>query len=400
VRFRHPDGSTVHLAYCTNVHPAEDLDGVVDQLGRFAGPVRTGLGASRLGVGLWLSAPVAARLAASPADVKRLRAALDQHRLEVVTFNGFPYRGFHEPVVKHAVYRPDWSEPERADYTLDLARILAALLPDDVTEGSISTLPLGWKDPGGAPDGWQQDCREQLARVVDGLTAVEAETGRTIRLAFEPEPGCLLDELRTAAGILMAFAPGQPPATPGIAQPVYVNDWLGLCLDACHLAVGFEDPYQALHDVTVRGRVGVVKAQISAALRAYAPHRERDRLARCVEPRFLHQTRQRTLPGMVSYCDDLEQALAGSLSGQGEWRIHFHVPVHHAVGTTQAELVTFLGHLVGGPTPLTRHLEVETYTWSVLPDRPAGDAGLVAGLAAELAWTRDRLTALGLKELL
>ena len=79
--------------------------------------------------------------------------------------------------------------------------------------------------------------------------------------------------------------------------------------------------------------------------------------------------------------------------------MHFHVPVHAAAHTTQDELEATLAALCGGPAPLTRHLEVETYTWGVLPDGPGGDDGLVAGLAAELAWTRDRLVALGAEEI-
>ena len=395
MRFRHRDGSTVHLAYCTNVHPAEDLDGVIGQLSRFAGPVRTELGAARLGVGLWLSAPVAAQLAALPTEVKRLRAALDQHQLEVVTFNGFPYRGFHEPVVKHAVYRPDWSERERADYTLTLAGILAALLPDDVTDGSISTLPLAWREP------WSADrataCRAQLARVTDGLSRLADETGKAVRLALEPEPGCILDQRSSVEHLVHGHFPGsEPEFAPSIGEP---SGWLGVCVDACHLAVTFDDPRLALHTWTSTAGWPVVKAQVSCALRSYDPRRDRDRLARCVEPRFLHQVRERALPDAVAYCDDLDLALGGALPGTGEWRVHFHVPVHHDRETTQPELVELLGLLVGGPAPVTHHLEVETYTWSVLPEPPADDAGLVAGLAAELAWTRDQLTALGLEEI-
>jgi hypothetical protein len=63
--------------------------------------------------------------------------------------------------------------------------------------------------------------------------------------------------------------------------------------------------------------------------------------------------------------------------------------------TTQDELVDTLGELAGGAAPRTRHYEVETYTWSVMRDAPADDEGLVAGLASELEWTRDRLVALG-----
>ena len=150
-RFRHPSGDIVHVAYCTNVHPAEDLAGVIEQLRRFAGPIRAALGEPRLGVGLWLAAPLAASLRAEPDALAQLRDALTELALEVVTINGFPYKAFQADVVKLDVYRPDWTTPERARYTLDLAWVLARLLPADVTSGSISTLPLGWRE------GWTEE---------------------------------------------------------------------------------------------------------------------------------------------------------------------------------------------------------------------------------------------------
>ncbi|MBO0517830.1 xylose isomerase, partial [Streptomyces beijiangensis] len=145
MRFRHPDGSTVHLAYCTNVHPAETLDGVRDQLRDHCEPVRRRLGRDRLGIGLWLARNAARALITDPAALRGLRAELDQRGLEVVTLNGFPYEGFGAEEVKYRVYKPDWTDPERLAHTTDLAHLLAALLPDDVTEGSISTLPLAWR---------------------------------------------------------------------------------------------------------------------------------------------------------------------------------------------------------------------------------------------------------------
>ena len=56
MRFRHPDGTVVHLAYGSNVHPAETVDGIVEQLRRYGGGVRASLDADLLGVGLWLPA--------------------------------------------------------------------------------------------------------------------------------------------------------------------------------------------------------------------------------------------------------------------------------------------------------------------------------------------------------
>jgi sugar phosphate isomerase/epimerase len=191
----------------------------------------------------------------------------------------------------------------------------------------------------------------------------------------------VLERVASAAPVLGGLAP----------------EWIGVCLDACHLAVAFEEPAAALEALAEAG-VAVVKAQVTNALAADEPRpRARaDRLRPYAEPRFLHQTRERTRSAVVGV-DDLEEALAGRLPAVGEWRVHYHMPVHAAEGTTQADLTRCLDALIGGSTAVTHHLEVETYTWPVLPDPPADDAALVAGLARELAWTRDRLLALGLE---
>jgi sugar phosphate isomerase/epimerase len=379
MRLRHPDGSVLHLAYCSNVHPADDLDGVAVQLERYAARVRERLGAPVLGVGLWVAAPALADGAAAAAG--RLRAQLDRLGLEVVTLNGFPYRAFHADVVKLDVYRPNWADDRRRDYTLGLARLLTQLLPDDVADGSISTLPLGWRTEWDDAD--QAAGRRALEEVAAGLVELERETGKRIRVALEPEPGCTIETVAQAAEFLARLAP----------------EWIGLCLDACHLAVQFEAPDGALALLDQAG-VPVVKAQVSSALRVPEPGGAEARafLDGFAEPRFMHQVRE-VVHGHVSGADDLPDALGGALPAEREWRVHFHVPVHAAEHTTQRELESTLEALAGGPAPLTRHLEVETYTWGVLPDGPGGDDGLVEGLAAELAWTRDRLVALGAEEI-
>jgi sugar phosphate isomerase/epimerase len=389
MRFRHRDGTIVHLAYCTNVHPAEDLDGVLDQLGRYAEPVRETLGAGLLGVGLWLARDVATALANDAAAVRRLRDELAARGLEVVTFNGFPYQGFHAPVVKRAVYLPDWTEPARLAYTADLAQVLARLLPDDAATGSVSSLPLAWRTPW---DGERRRrARDALGELADRLAKIHAADGRTVRVGFEPEPGCVVDTTEDAVRELAGID----------------TEWLGLCLDACHLAVAFEEPRAALDRLTAVG-LPVVKTQASCALEAARPAGPDDRpaLETAAEPRFLHQVRERGPAGTVRAADDLDEALAGAraLPAAGPWRVHFHAPVHaETLGplrTTRPVLVETLRALLGGPRALTRHVEVETYTWAVLPDeaRPAARDDLVAGIAAELAWTRGQLLTLGLEE--
>jgi sugar phosphate isomerase/epimerase len=378
-RFTHPDGSVVHLAYCTNVHPAEDVDGVIGQLERFAAPVRAELGVERLGVGLWLAAPAAGELVGDEAAVERLRAALERLGLEAVTFNGFPYKGFHDEVVKQRVYVPDWTTEERREFTVALARILARLLPDDVEEGSVSTLPLAWREGFGAEEA--AAARAELEATVEALRRLAEETGKRVRVAVEPEPGCAIE---TVAGLVEGIA--------GLDEGV-----VGICLDACHSAVQFESPAAALAELSAAG-VPIVKMQASAALRV-----EPDRigeLADFVEPKFLHQTR--TLENAtVLGVDDLDLALDGGLPRDDEWRVHFHVPVHLDEGrTTQPQLRELLMGVLGGERALTRHVELETYTWNVMPGdlRPDADAALVDGLARELSWLRDELKTLGLKE--
>ncbi|MFD1829612.1 metabolite traffic protein EboE [Streptomyces desertarenae] len=393
MRFRHPDGTTVHLAYCTNVHPAEDLAGVRRQLRDHAEPVRRRLGRDRLGIGLWLARDAARALTADPAAVRALRSELDDRGLEVVTLNGFPYRGFGDRVVKGRVYRPDWTEPERLEHTTDLARLLAALLPDDVAEGTVSTLPLAWRTGFGAQGA--QAARAALTALAQRLDALEELTGRSIRVGLEPEPGCAVET--TADAVRALTAPGAPP-----------RERIGACLDTCHLATQFEDPGEALDGLTAAG-VPVVKAQLSAALHAEDPRDPavRKALAGFAEPRFLHQTRVRTPDGTVLGTDDLDAALAddGPLPATGPWRAHFHVPLHAVpeppLASTLPVLRDALTRLAGGPEPLTGHLEVETYTWQALPAalRPRTRAQLADGIAAELALVRDLLTELGLKEL-
>ena len=395
MRLHHADGTTVHVAYCTNVHAGDTLDEVLAHLDRFVLPVRHHLGTDLLGVGLWLAAPAARELAGDPGATDRLRDALTRRGLETVTLNAFPYRGFQEAVVKQRVYHPDWSQVERLDYTVDCAAVLARLLPDDAARGSVSTLPFAWRTPW--DEGQHTAALGNLARLAEALEGIEARTGRTVRVGLEPEPGCVVE---TSAEAVERLA--------GVD-----TDRIGVSLDLCHLAVGFEDPQAAL------GRIGgaglpVTKAQVSAAVHADDPADPATRraLAEFDEVRFLHQVRGRHPDGSVDARDDLPDAMAGAdplatRSADGDpvpWRVHFHVPLdldpEPPLTATRDHTRSTLDALVGGDRAVTDHLEVETYTWGVLPDaaRPRTDDDLSRRIAGEVAWVRDQLLDLGLKE--
>ncbi|MFB9315732.1 metabolite traffic protein EboE [Nocardioides plantarum] len=397
MRLRHRDGTVVHLGYGTNVLPAEDVDGLVAQAVGMGGAIRRVLDAGSdgaptggvVGLGLWLPAAAAHRLAADPAGVRRVREQLAEHSVEVVTVNAFPYASFQDPVVKHAVYHPTWAERERLDYTLAAARVLGGLLPDDADHGSISTLPLAWQTPWSAAD--QQQAEGHLAELASGLARLADETGRRVVVGVEPEPGCVVETVEQAVEHLAAVD----------------RDWIGICLDLCHLAVGFDD---ATHALALLGDAGlrVVKAQPASALVVDDPAdaATRSALSSYAEDRFLHQVRQARPDGAVAARDDLPEALDGAdpLDTDAPWRVHFHVPVHAdpqaPLRTGREELRASLAALLGGPTAHVAHLEVETYTWSVLPGGgPADDDALAAGLAAELAWVHAELVGLGLTPL-
>jgi sugar phosphate isomerase/epimerase len=278
------------------------------------------------------------------------------------------------------VYQPQWTDPRRLEYTVDCAIVLADLLPDSARYGSISTLPLAWRTPwDDADDAAAAGALAELTGMLDGMARA---SGRPIRLAVEPEPGCVLESVADAVSWL---APRVDPR------------YIGLCLDTCHVAVSFADPARTVAAIYDAG-LSVVKVQASAALQVDEPGGEPARLALAdfTEPRYLHQVRERTGDGDVVGADDIPQALT-ELPAQRAWRVHFHVPLHarpaaplSATTDVLRGAITALEATVDGELP---HIEVETYTWSVLPETAGGggDTALIRGIAAELRWASAQL---------
>jgi sugar phosphate isomerase/epimerase len=372
------------------VHPGERLDQVAGGL-VVAGRVRRALGVERLGLGLWLSRGALAELAEA-GGAAWLRDALAREGLAVFTMNGFPYGDFHAPVVKRAVYHPDWTSDARRAHTLALAEILAALV-GPVGAGTISTLPLGHRaEIAGDTAAVEARAAEQLAGLAAALARLADTSGAAIRVCLEPEPGCLLertaDAVRWFGDVLPAAARRAGVARGGVERH------LGVCFDTCHQAIAFEDAAAAL-DALADAGIAVGKVQLSSALEIARPSdpAARAALAGFDEPRFLHQVRAGRAGEIPVAVDDLDRL--DELPTDRAWRVHFHVPIHRAeVGglpTTRRFLEAALAALArrGGSWP---DLEVETYTWSVLPPgERVGEDGLVDGLAAELAWARAAL---------
>jgi hypothetical protein len=334
--------------------------------------------------------------------MRRFRAALDDAGVRLFTLNGFPYGDFHAAAVKARVYRPDWADPARADYTLRLAEILAACLPDETAEGTVSTLPLGYK-----PD-WTVAKHDaalgHLCELAAALAALKECSGRAVRICLEMEPGCVLE---TTSQVMTLFVDELPAAAArrGVAAE-HLAAHLGVCFDVCHQAVMFEDIGQSLTALCDAG-VAVGKIQVSSALAAAAPGDSavREVLTGFAEPKYLHQVRCRDAAGTLHGVMDLPKALHDqSFPAAWPWRIHFHVPVQSRalctglLDTTQASIGAALDFLRDHPARVHPHLEVETYTWRVLPEglRPRDDGQLVTGLTLELQWLQNELSMRGL----
>ena len=393
--------SRPELFYCSNVHKSESLSEVESVIDHHIPAVKDLRSLQSMNSGLWLSNRAAGELQQDKKSLNRFRKKLEQNSIQLFSLNGFPYGDFHLTSVKQKVYQPDWSDRRRLNYTLALANILAACLPQPQQTGTISTLPLG------ARFGWSDDRHEDALRLlceaVTELVRLQEQTGQTIRLCLEMEPGCVLERTEQT---LQLFQNELPEAAQQAGlDPESITHHLGVCFDVCHQAVMFENPYESLQRLHQAGII-IGKIQLSSALEVAHPdsRNAHSALSGFQEPRYLHQVYTRTGTGQVHGVMDLPEALEGNdLSRHTPWRIHFHLPLQvgtleqEELGTTQFAIGQTLDFLADTPG-LQPHLEVETYTWQVLPEtlRPGNDEQLHAGLAAELHWVEQQMQRRGL----
>lgn len=388
-----------HLTYCTNIHPGESWPEVQAALRTHVAGVKRRISPNApFGVGLRLAARAAEELVNAPGALDDAKRELDAAGLYVFTLNGFPFGSFHGTRVKERVYRPDWLEDERVSYTLSLARVLAALVPEN-TPGSISTVPGCFQER--AEPGAARVVARNVARVAAELVAIERGSGKTLALALEPEPGCLLETTDDALAFFEQELFGldarrelaeRTGIDAGRAEEV-LRRHVGICLDACHASVEFERPVMALQKLRSAG-ILVPKIQLSAGLRVLsATEKALGELRAFDDGVYFHQTVVRTgseregASRRLRRFVDLPDAFraASELGDGAEWRVHCHVPVFHAELGAFSSTQEDLRELLVLATELSPHLEVETYTFDVLPaalrDRP-----VVEAIASELEW--------------
>lgn len=390
----------VHLTYCTNIHAGETWEDVRSSLEAHVPQIKAQVAPDTpFGIGLRLSA-VAAEALIAPAALGAFQTFLKHHDLYVFTINAFPYGPFHGRRVKEEVYQPDWLTPERLTYTNRTAEILGKLLPAGLV-GSVSTVPGTFKAvANGRPDA-PRAMADNMARHAAALVDLKRQTGREIVLALEPEPCCFLETVEETIAFFRDYLHTEASAAivarqAGLSSPEAkdaLRRHLGVCYDICHGAVEFEQPGEAFGRFADAGiRIG--KLQLSSALRLPEVGADTEStLSAFDDGVYLHQVVQRRNGALTRYVD-LAPAFAALRDGQagGEWRVHCHVPIFLETAgmfhSTQPTLKAALG--VTRSSFIAPHLEVETYTWDVLPP-DLRQSSRADAIAREMRWVLEEV---------
>jgi len=377
-------GENLQLSYCTNIHPSHGWEEVKSNVLDYGIDLRSRLtGGKDFGIGLRLSGTESSEILEGN-RLSEFKSLLDDSGLYVFTMNAFPHGTFHRSRVKDHVHTPDWRTQERVDYTIRCIDVLAELLPEGI-EGGISTNPLSykpWFKEGIKDDEWIV-FTTKLIEVVRYLVLLEKEKGVWIHIDIEPEPDGVFGSSRDLVTYykehLLLFGAQLLSKEYSCSiedAELLIRRHLQVCWDTCHVAVEYEKAESVLDSYESLG-IEVGKVQISSALKVDLPNDVDGRqdlkksLSRFEESTYLHQVVQRNVDGSHTSFSDLDIALEkiNDLTA-AEWRIHFHVPIFAEslgdFGSTQDSIVEALE--LNRLKAFTRHLEIETYTWDVLPD--------------------------------
>lgn len=391
-----------HLTYCSNILPGESWSDHFSHLKENLPLIRKSISPNApMGLGLRLANEASLELI-QPETMAEFQTWLAKEGFYVFLINGFPYGGFHETVVKENVYHPDWTTNERREYTLRLFSILSQLLPKGMT-GGVSTPPLSYQFFDTNERDRKQRVESSTKQIIDvlfHLIEVQNKTGQILHLDIEPEPDGILGNVNLWVqwflNLLLPMAVSQVQTKWGVSREKaegLTKTHIRICLDVCHSAVSFEDN-QSIIQLLKENSIQVGRIQISSALKINFPQETKetmDLLAGFDEPTYLHQVVVKSADQKLQSYPDLPEALQAGGQSFEEWRVHFHVPVfldsYGLVSSTQKELVELL-HL-HKEFSITDALEVETYTWGVLPKElqiPIADS-----IIRELQWVESIL---------
>ncbi|WP_439557993.1 metabolite traffic protein EboE [Dyadobacter sp.] len=392
-----------HLTYCSNIHPGEKWADHFQSLRENLPFIKQQLSPDQpLGLGLRVANEASIELS-KPEVLAEFKSWLAENDIYVFVINGFPYGGFHNVVVKDDVHAPDWTTIDRLEYTVRLFNILGELLPEGM-HGGVSTPPLSyryWWETEEDKEKATARATSHILELLDKLISIEKETGKYLHLDIEPEPDGILDNtvdfvewykktllLRAEEYLGAKYGYTNQQATEAALRHIQ------LCYDICHAAVGFEDPQLILDSLNEVG-IKVGRIQVSSALKVNFESEKEIKLKAIEtfdEPVYLHQVVALNEGQSKTRYPDLKEALSDWNEHQKEWRVHFHVPLfvntYGVLESTQSDIVKTLG--IHKEKPFSDYMEVETYTWGVLPEdmqKPIGES-----IVRELEWVKKILS--------
>jgi hypothetical protein len=390
------------LTYSTLVHPGDTWDKMNASVRKFCPEVKKSVSPDKtFAVSLRLSGQSAELLVGDAAERAELREFLAAEDMYVMTVNAFPYGPFKGGMVKEQVYEPDWTSETRVAYTTAVAEVLADIVPAG-TSPSIQTAPLAFR-PNVTGPAYVEAFTLNVLRVVANLVDIERRTGCRVKLAIEPEPYCFLATTEETVDYFNDHLfNGAAAATLAGLAGIALSDahgalrrHLGVVFDICHQAVEFEDIPTSLALLAAAG-IPVFKLQEAAAL--WIPDVNADTVAeleRYADTIYLTQTTQQRGDEITRFLN-IEDAVKAWRNDPRpcEWRTHFHVPVFlddlGPFRTTRFAIEQALR--VHAKAPVSDQLEIETYTWDVLPEH-LKNAGIATYVTRELEWVEQTLRA-------
>lgn len=395
-----------HLTYCTNIHSGETWDEIFNNLKQYTVNVKKRLiPDAPFGIGLRLSQKSASTLLERD-NLVTFKTWLEQENLYVFTINGFPYGEFHDVVIKDQVHTPDWTTTERIDYTHNLMTILAELLPDEM-DGSVSTSPLSYKywfnDSVSIEKAKNVAC-SSLVKIVLQLVTIRQTSGKLLHLDLEPEPDGFLENTQEVINFFKEYIlikgllelQNELGCSNETAKQHLLNH-IQICYDVCHFALAYESPEYVVSSLQKEG-IKIGKVQISAAIKCKKSNdisiqTQQECLRQFDEPTYLHQSVVKLQNETVLHFSDLCEGIkAMNNCNFKEIRTHFHVPIFlsnfDVIESTQNEIIDALE--LWKNNKYSKHLEVETYTWSILPENLQED--ITSSIVRELEWVINQLS--------
>ncbi|APQ16296.1 metabolite traffic protein EboE [Maribacter hydrothermalis] len=369
----------LHLTYCTNIHPGQDWKSTFESIKKYVPGIKQEVSKEQpFGLGLRLSNKASEELDLGD-NLSDFKKWLSDNNLYVFTMNGFPYGNFHDERVKDMVHAPDWTTDDRLKYTERLFRQLSELIPEGMN-GGISTSPITYKywhkTDSETKNAFEVGAKNML-EVAKQLFEIEQTTETYLHLDIEPEPDGLLEnsdevllfysDYLVPLGI--AYFKQELGLDPDAAEAL-IKKYITVCYDVCHFALAYEEPTDTFTKFKTNNiRVG--KIQVSAALKILFNGTDDERiweeLSQFNEPTYLHQVTEK-VSGKVKTYSDLPLVLESERNHK-ELRAHYHVPIflekYGKLFSTQDHILKTIDYIKSNP--ISEHLEIETYTWDVLP---------------------------------